>query len=212
MKMLLVKHQEFNMETHIAFVDLKKAFDKVNRTKLLEIPQNDNIPQQIIQNMYNLYKTSWIVVEDKKSEWKAINSGVRQGCGLLPILFIIYMNVILKEWRQKPHGYIPIDRKMIERMNSFIYLDCKLLFQGEVDLPQKITKYTKSMGLINEVLKPTLVQKYIQICLYKTLALPVLCHGSEAWTIRKGDSSRLTACEMKFTRRTAGYMKWDHKK
>jgi hypothetical protein len=51
MKILLEKHREFNMETHIAFVDLKKAFDKINRTKLLEILQNDNIPQQIIQNI-----------------------------------------------------------------------------------------------------------------------------------------------------------------
>jgi hypothetical protein len=30
-------------------------------------------------------------------------------------------------------------------------------------------------------------------------------HGSEAWTIRKGDTNRLTVCEMKFMRRTAGY-------
>jgi hypothetical protein len=36
-----------------------------------------------------------------------------------------------------------------------------------------------------------------------------LCYGSEAWTIRKIDESRITACEMKFMRRTAGYTKWD---
>jgi hypothetical protein len=70
MKILLEKHREFNMETHIAFVDLKKAFDRINRTKLFEILQNDNILQQIIQNIYNLYKTILILVkiEDRKSE------------------------------------------------------------------------------------------------------------------------------------------------
>jgi hypothetical protein len=53
-------------------------------TKLLEIPQNDSIPQQIIQNIYNIYKTNLISVkiEDRKSEWKVIDSGVRQGRGL----------------------------------------------------------------------------------------------------------------------------------
>jgi hypothetical protein len=69
------------------------------------------------------------------------------------------------------------------------------------------------MDIINAVLKPTLVQKHARIHLYKTLAWPVLCYGSKAWTIRKGDSSnRFTACEMKFMRRTVGYTKWDHKR
>jgi hypothetical protein len=39
----------------------------------------------------------------------------------------------------------------------------------------------------------------------------VLCYGSEAWTIRKSDESRITALEMKFMRPTAGYTKWDLK-
>jgi TusA-related sulfurtransferase len=87
------------METHIAFVDLEKAFDRVNKTKILEILQDDSIPQQIIQNIYNLFKTNLISVkiEDRKSEWKVIDSGVRKGCRLPPILFIIYMNVIITQ-------------------------------------------------------------------------------------------------------------------
>jgi hypothetical protein len=39
----------------------------------------------------------------------------------------------------------------------------------------------------------------------------MLCYGSEAWTIRKSDENGITACEMKFMRRTAGYTKWDLK-
>ncbi|KAJ4445242.1 hypothetical protein ANN_07043 [Periplaneta americana] len=41
---------------------------------------------------------------------------------------------------------------------------------------------------------------------------PVLCYGSEAWTLKKKDESRITANEMKFMRYTAGYTKWDHKR
>jgi hypothetical protein len=43
--------------------------------------------------------------------------------------------------------------------------------------------------------------------IFRTLARPVLIHGSEAWTIRK----RLQAAEMKFMRKTAGLTLWDHK-
>jgi hypothetical protein len=83
---------------------------------------------------------------------------------------------------------------------------------GELDLQGKISKYSKSMGIINNVLKSSLVQKHTRICIYKTLAPPMLFCGSEAWTIRKSDESRITACEMKFMRRTAGYTKWDLKR
>jgi hypothetical protein len=41
-----------------------------------------------------------------------IYRGVRRGCGLSPILLIIYMKAIIKEWRQKPHGCIPIGRNL----------------------------------------------------------------------------------------------------
>jgi sorting nexin-29 len=52
-KILIGKHREFNMETHIAFVDFKKAFDQVNRMELLRILTSDQVPQQTIQNIYN---------------------------------------------------------------------------------------------------------------------------------------------------------------
>jgi hypothetical protein len=48
------------METHVTFLDLKKAFDTVNRIMLLKILQNEIIPQQIIQNICNLYRTNLI--------------------------------------------------------------------------------------------------------------------------------------------------------
>jgi hypothetical protein len=73
-----------------------------------------------------------------------------------------------------------------------------LSFMGELDLTGKNSKYSKTMGMINNVLKPSLVQKHTRIHIYKTLAHPMLCYGSEAWTIRKSDERRITACEMKF--------------
>jgi hypothetical protein len=106
MKILIEKHREFSMEAHIAFVDFKKAFNRVNRKELLRILASDQVPQQTIQNIYNLYKTNLISVkiEDTLSEWREINTGVRQGCGLLPVLFIICMNAVIKEFRQNHHG------------------------------------------------------------------------------------------------------------
>ena len=47
--------------------------------------------------------------------------------------------------------------------------------------------------------------------LYNTLALPVLLYSSETWTIKARDARRITAAEIKYMRRTAGYTCTDHK-
>ena len=93
MKILIEKHREFNIETHIAFVDFKKAFDRADQNKLLNILVNDQMPQQIITNIYNLYKKTLILVKsgDKLSKWKEVFCGVKQGCPLSPLLFKIYI-------------------------------------------------------------------------------------------------------------------------
>jgi hypothetical protein len=46
---------------------------------------------------------------------------------------------------------------------------------------------------------------YVHLSLYNTLALPVLLYGSKTWTVKARDASRITAAEMKYLRRTAGY-------
>jgi hypothetical protein len=50
-----------------------------------------------------------------------------------------------------------------------------------------------------------------RIKLYNTLALPVLLYGSETWTIKASDARRITAAEIKYMRRTAGYTWTDYK-
>ena len=47
--------------------------------------------------------------------------------------------------------------------------------------------------------------------MYNTLALPVLLYGSETWTIKAKDARRITAAEMKYMRRRAGYIWTDYK-
>jgi hypothetical protein len=43
-ELLIQKRREFNLGTHLAFLDYVKAFDKVKKDKLFEIFQSKNIP------------------------------------------------------------------------------------------------------------------------------------------------------------------------
>jgi hypothetical protein len=53
--------------------------------------------------------------------------------------------------------------------------------------------------------------KKTRIELSNTPGLPVLFYGSETWTIKARDTRRITAAEMKYMRRTAGYNRTDYK-
>jgi hypothetical protein len=84
-------------------------------------------------------------------------------------------------------------------------------FERELDIEKKLNNYMKITGILNNVFRPQKAIKKTRIKLYDTLALPVLLYGSETWTIKARDASRITAAEMKYMRRTAGYIWTDYK-
>ena len=47
--------------------------------------------------------------------------------------------------------------------------------------------------------------------MFRILALSVLLYGSETWPIKARDARRITAADMKYMRRTAGYIWTDYK-
>jgi hypothetical protein len=69
----------------------------------------------------------------------------------------------------------------------------------------KLRNYFKITVILNNVFRPQKPLKKTRIKLHNTLALTVLLYGSETWTIKARDVGRITAAEMKYMRRTAGY-------
>jgi len=103
---------------------------------------------------------------------------------------------------------IVIDNKIIEQVNLFNYFGNMISYEGELDIDNKLNNFLKITGIVNNVFRPQKAFKKTRIKLYNTLALPVLLYGSETWTVKARDARRITAAEMKYMRRTAGYT-WD---
>ena len=80
-----------------------------------------------------------------------------------------------------------------------------------MDIDNKLHNYLKITAIINYVFRPQKTLKKTRIKLYNTLALQVLLYGSETWTIKARDARRITAAEMKYMRRKAGYTWADYK-
>jgi hypothetical protein len=107
---------------------------------------------------------------------------------------------------------IILDNKCLQQVKKFKYLGCEISYENEKDIQQEAAKCAQILGILNNTFKPTPVRKSLRIKIYSALALPILLHGSEIWTLRQKDKERLTTTEMQFSKGTARYTLFDHKR
>ena len=89
---------EWNYPLYINFIDFRKAFDSVHRNSLWKILESYGVPRkmaQLIKVFYEKFECS-VIVDGSLSDWFAVNSGVRQGCILSPILFLVVIDWIMR--------------------------------------------------------------------------------------------------------------------
>ena len=89
-----------NMPTFAAFIDMKKAFDWVDRDLLFyKIMKNFNITGKMYVAIVSLYSDSSACVKLNalRTDWFDISSGVKQGDTFSPTLFNMYLNDLATE-------------------------------------------------------------------------------------------------------------------
>ena len=85
--------------TYIAFLDWRKAFDKVNRRGLLSVMRCIGVPEEMYKAVEGIYQDIRFVVNDcgAASAQNSSTSDVRQGCPLSPYLFIILTTAVMAD-------------------------------------------------------------------------------------------------------------------
>jgi len=117
LQQLIEKRSERNLETHLIFIDLEKAYDNVPISKMLEVLQESNISKCYIRAVKTMYRNSecMIKMNNKLSTPFKVTKGLKQGCCLSPTLFKIYIQKALSTWMKKCH------KMGIEIGNSCLY-------------------------------------------------------------------------------------------
>ncbi|KAK3525229.1 hypothetical protein QTP86_024952 [Hemibagrus guttatus] len=87
---------EFAQPVHMYFVDLEKAFDRVPRGILWEVLWEYGVRGPLLRAVRSLYNRSRSLVRiaSCKSDLFPVHVGLRQGCPLSPVLFIVFMDRI----------------------------------------------------------------------------------------------------------------------
>ncbi len=83
--------QKENSEIHLVYVNLKKAYDSVDHEMLYNTLENFGFDQKTVQiiKAMNTGNTCEVITAWGKTDAYPIECGVRQGCPLSPLLFMI---------------------------------------------------------------------------------------------------------------------------
>ncbi|KAL9960159.1 hypothetical protein ACROYT_G033572 [Oculina patagonica] len=90
---------EWQASLHLNFIDFEKAFDSVHRITLWKLLRLYGVPHKIIRMIQALYKdfTCSVLHEGNLTPWFAVKTGVKQGCMLSFLLFLITLDWVMKE-------------------------------------------------------------------------------------------------------------------
>ena len=93
-------------DVHVAFVDLKSAYDRVSRKHLVEACRQAGFNENSISVVKSLYLADNICFEVNgvKSAKLFLKDGVRQGCQTSPVLFNLYLKSVIEIVQRSKKG------------------------------------------------------------------------------------------------------------
>ena len=93
------KAREYHRPLYICFVDIRKAYDSINRAALWSVLQYCyHLPSKLLKIIEALHSNTSAAVRTygKISDHFSVSSGVKQGCVLAPTLFNLYFDSVIR--------------------------------------------------------------------------------------------------------------------
>ena len=98
LRQLMEKSREWKRPLYVCFIDLRKAYDSVNRDALWRVLKRYGISDKLLRLIADLHTDTRckVRVNGEYSDWFDVKNGVRQGCVLAPTLFNVFIDFIVR--------------------------------------------------------------------------------------------------------------------
>ena len=180
LRQLQEKRREQQQPLFLAFVDLIKAFDLVNRRWLFKILQKIGCPPKLLAIITSFHQDmqSTVCFDGASSNAFPISCGVRQACVLAPTLFGIFFSILLQYAfvdctegvyvQTRSDGKLLNISRLCAKTNAYVVLIRELLFaddaaltshseEGFQHLADKLSHACKEFGLTISLRKTTIL-------------------------------------------------------
>ena len=125
---------------YFAMIDFSKAYDSINRQKLIETMKDFNVNIRVIEMVVQMYAADRTIIKLGKMQEKIeVTCGIRQGCSISTLLFKMVTFKIIEELETKGRQYT-VDRY---KGNSLWLADDSTLIAGnkeDLEINVKILK------------------------------------------------------------------------
>ena len=100
------KMKEKKKRVFVAFMDLEKAYDRVEREAMWQVMRIYGIGGRVLKGIMSFYDegSACVRVGNKVSESFGVRMGLRQGCVMSPWLFNIFMDGVVREVYSRVNG------------------------------------------------------------------------------------------------------------
>ena len=99
LRIIIEQSLEWQSPLYMNFIDFQKAFDSIDRETIWKLLQHYGIPPIFLNLIKQLYHeaTCQIIHNGKLTEAFEMKTGVRQGCLLSPMIFLMVVDWVMKE-------------------------------------------------------------------------------------------------------------------
>ena len=144
MKEIIDRNKKLGKELYLVFLDLEKAYDRVDRKKLLTLLTRRGVDRKIVQVIKKMYEENEVkfTIGDISTGWLGNNVGVRQGCVISPTLFNIYIEELIARIRLSGKGVKVGDR----RLGCLAYADDIVLMAERKEDMEELLQVASNYG------------------------------------------------------------------
>ena len=213
-------------DVYFAFLDLEKAYDRVDRDAMWNVLRLYEIGGRLLRGVKSFYVGSkaCVRVGNEVIEWFPVRVGLR-----LDLAIWLEVIVFVMTWRKLRVNVgkskvmrctrsedgarlnVMLNGEALEEVDQFKYLGSVIAANGgiEADVRHRVNEGCKVLGALKGVMKNRGLGMNVKKVLYEKVVLPTVMYGSESWGMKVTERQKLNVFEMKCLRSMTGVSRLD---